>query len=87
MIIAAVHKQTQRFQHTFFFEVGNHSHLRYIGKEPKPRKVKVIDFSSHCKSVGSLAVFASLVSDFTSSSSTGLLGCLKEFLWDLCGFV
>lgn len=56
VIITAVCKLTQRFQHISLsswqlFEVGNPFYLRYMGKESKPKEVKVVYLSSHEKSV------------------------------------
>lgn len=74
VIIAAVYKLTQRFQRISLsswqlFEVGNRF-LYYIGKEPKPREVKII--SLHEKSVRKRALL-SLISDSSSAPHTRLL--------------
>lgn len=75
VIIAAVCKLTQRFHHISLsspqlFEVGNRFYLHYMGKEPKPREVKIV--SSHEKSVRKRDL-QSLISDLSSAPHTKLL--------------
>jgi len=77
VIIAAVCQRTQRFQQISssawqLFEVGNHFYLYYMGKEPKPREVKIIYLSSHEKSVRKRALL-SFISDLSSAPHTRLL--------------
>lgn len=86
VIIAAVYKLTQRFQRISLsswqlFEVGNRF-LYYIGKEPKPREVKII--SLHEKSVRKRALL-SLISDSSSAPHTRLLRWIT--VWYPCSCV